>query len=260
MAKDFIATITDHTLLSKEKENELSVIIQNSTSDSSERKKAILELVEGNMRLLVKEAQRYARLCNCDVHDLINEGYIGLHTAAERFDPSKGSAFAGFSTYWIRNSIKKLLSHRQVYIPAYLRVDIGKYKRLTSREEMSNEEIMKKMKINKKRLNAICMANVSVASIHDIIGNSEKPFRIEDALACNNESTDTECDKSDLLNDALNSLTDMERNIVVSQYIENEKKTLHELSLKHGFSAERIRQIKDNSLKKMKQYISSRIE
>ena len=112
-----------HDLLTKDEEQELGHRVQ--TGDHSSRN----ELVQGNLRLVVKMAGRYAALM--PIEDLVQEGNIGLIMAAEKFDPAFGCRFTTYATWWIRQHLLQALSSQSlIRIPKDLHSDVYKVKRL----------------------------------------------------------------------------------------------------------------------------------
>ena len=101
-----------YPLLTREEENALSKKIK------SGDRQALTRLIESNLRLVVKIAQDFQGR-GLELQDLISEGNIGLHTAAKKFDPTKGAKFSYYSSFWIRQNILRAIANhgRLIRVP-----------------------------------------------------------------------------------------------------------------------------------------------
>ncbi len=120
----YLQELSKHKLLSSQEEIELGRRIQAGSE------KALLELVAGNLRLVVSIAKRYMRQ-GMDFEDVIQEGNMGLMLAARKFDPSMGYKFSTYATWWIRQAITRALSNksRTIRLPVHVNEMLFKLRR-----------------------------------------------------------------------------------------------------------------------------------
>lgn len=246
--------------LSAEKEYEIAVRIKNGD------KKALNRFVKANLRFVVSVARNYQNQ-GMSLIDLINEGNLGLIKAAKRFDEKKNFKFISYAVWWIRQAIlQELANHSRIVKVPLNRVaslhKIGKARinleqklyRLPNEKEVAEElgmkigEVNTSIKIgnNHTSLNAPLSYDVN-SSLMDIM--SDEKFEKTDDSAM-------KMSRNKVVSNILSSLTDRERKVIQLYYGINEDSsyTLMEIGLRMKITRERVRQIKDVALKKLKKF------
>lgn len=258
-----------HKLLTKEDEIALGNIIRSNVPDTKEYKEAFNSLLFCNLRLVKKIAMKFAKKTGADIDDLNSEGRIGLMTAIEKYDPEKcrDSRFATYATWWINQKIRiYLMSINTLSVPDYIACDIVKYNAAINRSEIDNQEqidkeIMEKFDWDDKKIHTIKHANVKTVSLSTPVEFSNKTKAVmvgdyvKDSALNPFEEIDNE-DKRKYIIDVIENLTPMEKDIIYSQILNDEKITLRELGEKYNFTCERIRQIRNEVLYKLKNKLS----
>ncbi len=245
-------------LLKNEEEKNLGKLIKEENCVKSRRK-----LIQANLRLVVSIAKRYVGQ-GVLFMDLVQEGSIGLIKAAEKFDYSKNFRFSTYATWWIKQSIIRAIANnsKSIRIPVHMADKIRKYKKVftTLSNELGREptdsEIAERMDISLNRLRKIRQSiilepiSLETAVTDDLcIGDY-----IEDK-SCNSPE---EHAKEDFLKDGLpqlfETLTEREKIVLISRFglATEPPMTLAQLGDKLGYSKERIRQIEDGAIKKLR--------
>ena len=222
------------------------------------------KLVQANLRLVVSIAKKYAGQ-GVLFMDLVQEGSLGLIKAAERFDYSKNFKFSTYATWWIKQTIMRAISNnaRTIRIPVHMTDKIRKYKKVFTTlsfqlgREPLEEEVAEKLGISLKQLinikKSIIKEPISLETpvtddlnIGDYI--EDKSYRSpENQAKCNAIKASIE--------DLLSSLSEREKKIIIHRFgINGEKhRTLEQLGSIMGYSKERIRQLEDGALKKIRE-------
>mmetsp|Transcript_45622 Transcript_45622/g.74373 ORF Transcript_45622/g.74373 Transcript_45622/m.74373 type:complete len:524 (-) Transcript_45622:413-1984(-) len=233
------------------------------------------KLVEGNLRWVVKIASKYARFGHMTLHDLIQEGNVGLVRAAEKFEPDRGYRFTTYATWWIRQSITRALQNNSVAIrvPAHVYEKISKIRRVQAKlsEQLGREatvaEVAQIVKLPVEQMHAVIMAIPRIASVDAAIkSDSGKDGGV--ASADSASMSDFIEDPDDMPDDQVNAslmrddietvlcavLTDREREVVRKRYglDDGKQRTLQELGEEMGVTRERVRQIELKALRKLK--------
>ena len=262
----FVKEIKDLPFLTAERELELGTIIQ-TQEDSKQKSEAIVELVEHNLRLVLKEAFKYSHVSSVPVEELYNAGRLGLIRAAYKYNPVEfKSRFSTYATPWIQQGMRESIhSNGPVYIP--LHIINGKYRKNRMIEEngdMTDAQIMGELSLTAIQLERINMANVSSVSLNATVGNdNDDTTTVGDLMA--DESAEIpgvngiEDQRYEYLEDAMSELDDMSKEIIMSQILYADKVKLSDLGKRYGISGERVRQIKTNALAKLKKKIQCRM-
>ena len=220
--------------------------------------KATHELVNANLKFVISIAKDYQGQ-GLPLSDLISEGNLGLLKAAERFDADRGFRFISYAVWWVRQSIIQSLNDnaRMVRLPAniinkisYLNKEIAKFEYENEREPVYGEIL------DKDKGTATLLFFPKCASLNDVI--NEEGDELIELIPSNTESDDQliidERIKNEL-NKTLAVLDDREREIVESYFGINTKcegMTLEAIGEKYGLTKERIRQIKEKAIRKLK--------
>lgn len=221
------------------------------------------KLVQANLRLVVSIAKKYIGQ-GVLFMDLVQEGNLGLIRAAERFDYRRGFKFSTYATWWIRQTIIRSIANtsKTIRIPVHMSDKIRQFKKIKVNlalelgREPSVEELSKKMNLSVEKVSNIKKAmNREPISLDMPIGED---LFLEDYVPDNITESPHHKAMSSLLhddiNDALSVLSSREEKIIKERFglNGNSVKTLEELGKMFGFSKERIRQIEDTAIRKLR--------
>ena len=253
----YLQEISKETMISAEEEVELAQRIKKGDQKALER------LTKANLRFVVSVAKQYQNQ-GLSLPDLINEGNLGLLKAAERFDETRGFKFISYAVWWIRQSILQAISEqsRIVRLPLNQVGSVNKINREINRFEQLNErrpsvdEIAEKVDLPQDKIDEAMSINghhISVDapfvegednSLLDVMTNTESPEADKELV---DESLKSE------IQTALNALNERERNVVEASYgINQPELTLEEIGSKFGLTRERVRQIKEKAIRKLR--------
>jgi RNA polymerase primary sigma factor len=228
-----------------------------------EAERAKDKLVTANLRFVVSVAKQYQHQ-GLSLTDLIDEGKIGLIKAAQKFDETRGFKFISYAVWWIRQSILQAISEqsRIVRLPlnqvgSYNKInrEISKFEQLNERRP-SLDEIAEHIDLPAEKIDeamSVSGHHVSVDapfvegednSLLDVMVNEDIPSTDKDLVM---ESLKSE------IRHALSILTDRERKVIEDSYgINGQELTLEEIGVKYGLSRERVRQIKEKAIRKLR--------
>ncbi|WP_295883105.1 RNA polymerase sigma factor RpoD/SigA [uncultured Anaerococcus sp.] len=232
---------------------------------------ALAALVEKNQGLVRSRASYFYRSHgnDLDLEDLVQSGMLGMIRAAEKFDLTLGYKFTTYAYKWIDKAIRKAINKEghTIRIPAGKYLKLNKLKQiLKANPEASDEEIYKileKEGIDKKQADDLFLINRNQVNSTSLNINLDSEDSTGDELMdmVGDESTPVdmlilERDMENFLMQALEQLTERERQIIIYRYgLDNEKpKTLEEIGSIYDLSRERIRQIENQALGKLKEY------
>ena len=261
----YLHEISKEDLLTADQEVELARRIRKKDEEALEK------LIRSNLRFVVSVAKQYQNQ-GLSLPDLINEGNLGLIKAARRFDETRGFKFISYAVWWIRQSILQALAEqaRIVRLPLNKIGSINKINRalaeleqrherepsiheISKTLELAPEEIKEALKHSNKPLSMDAPLNEEEEdSMYDILESNENPSPDENLI---NESLNREIER------ALSSLTEREAKIIRLYYGLGNKHpfTLEEIGEKINLTRERVRQIKEKAIKRLKHTTRNKI-
>ena len=253
----YLQEIGHEELISVDEEVELAQRIRQGD------RKALEKLTKANLRFVVSVAKQYQNQ-GLSLPDLINEGNVGLIKAAEKFDETRGFKFISYAVWWIRQSILQAIAEqsRIVRLPLNQVGSVNKINRVLNKFEQEHErrpsidEIADKIDIPQDKIEEAMKANgkhVSMDapfadgednSLLDVLPNLDSPMADKTLVI---ESLREE------INRALLTLNDRERNIIQAFFgINQPEMTLEEIGTKYGLTRERVRQIKEKAIRRLR--------
>ena len=259
--KIYLQQIGKIPLLSAEQELEVAKKIKEKNDDEAKE-----TLVNANLRLVVSIAKKYIGR-GLSFLDLIQEGNMGLMKAAEKFDYAKGYKFSTYATWWIQQSITRAIADKSriIRLPVHMIETLSKIKKVTvdltteSGKVPSKEEIAYRVGIPVSKLTSLIKAAQSTISIETPATAKDESSKLGDFIV--DESTmspDSRVSQENLFEDIqkmLNQLSPKERDVLIMRYGLNDdgnRKTLEEIGSRYGVSRERIRQIENRAISKLK--------
>lgn len=272
----YFTNLSEHPLLSKKEEQEIGFKIRawkdfpKAGQQTRKNGRAALKtLVECNLRLVIKIAKDYRNL-GLDFADLVCEGNFGLIKAAERFDPSHGTRFSTYCSYWIKQAIRRGLSNksRTIRLPVGLidqqkkvRNFINDFTEKNTRPP-SSSEICEHFNLCRIKLSILLDADKSTLSLDSPPPSSEESNStlsdtIPDVLVKTPDSLASISSDNNILELCLKKLNRRERAIIEYRFgLKNKNyETLEKIGIRFRVTRERIRQIEEAALRKLRFWI-----
>ena len=256
--KSYMENISRYPLIGVEDEVRLAEMIHN--ADPEQKKQAAQTLIQSNLRLVVKIAHDFKGI-GLPLMDLISEGNIGLMRSVYKFDPALGAKFSSYAAWWIKQSMHRALSNqtRTIRIPVQTGAKIRKIRQ--TREKLTAElgrepldsELAAELHFSKRTVNMLRHAESSTFSLNDPIKSGENDTfeeLIADPNAKSPEKQVSDADSFQRLHVAMTLLDEREREVINLRFFRF--KTLEQVSVMINRTRERVRQIQNQALAKMR--------
>ncbi len=259
--KLYLREIGQVKLLTPEQEIELAARIKKGDKRAREL------MIKANLRLVVKIARDYEGI-GLPLLDLISEGNIGLMKAVERFDPAKGGKLSTYGSWWIKQSIKRALANQSktIRLPVHLVDKISKMRRAAMKlqeilgREPTDEELADDIGISPQRVAQLRTAAIRPASLDAPIGDDESNNYaevVQDENAFSPYEQLEEKTVTTMLQEMVETLDPRESMILRYRFglDGGGEKTLEDVGTKFGVTRERVRQIQNIALRKLRRKI-----
>ncbi|MDD5347832.1 MAG: sigma-70 family RNA polymerase sigma factor [Candidatus Omnitrophica bacterium] len=260
--KTYLKEVRTIALLKPEEEIDLAKKIKR--GDEQARKK----MIRSNLRLVINIAKKYIHL-GIPLLDLIEEGNLGLMKAVDKFNPKKGFRFSTYGAWWIRQGIIRAIAQqgKMVRLPVYVNEMLTKWKKtkekLTQklRRPPTDEEIAKKMHIPRDKIEEINLwLSTKTSSLEAPIGEEDENQVLDlvenDSVIAPDAAVEAVFDK-ERVDNLLEKMTDRERQVLDMRFglLTGKTHTLADVAKKMGVSRERVRQIEEEALKKLRHFV-----
>jgi RNA polymerase primary sigma factor len=255
----YMNSIRNVPLLTKEEERDLALKF------AAGDKKAKEKLVNANLRLVIMAAKKYNLHTSLSFEDLIQEGNMGLMRAVDTYDVSKGFRFSTYAMYWIKQSISRAMLNcgRTIRVPIHMLERKSKYTKVVKEltellgREPNIAEIAEKMELKLEEVKEIETLVKDPVSLSTSL-NDEDDGTLEDLVADpNQDRPDDRIDnelRAKAINSVLETLGEREKNVIIARFGLNgtRAKTLEEIAAEYKLTKERIRQIEQAALHKLR--------
>ncbi len=232
---------------------------------------ALEKLTKANLRFVVSVAKQYQNQ-GLSLPDLINEGNLGLIKAAQRFDETRGFKFISYAVWWIRQSILQALAEqsRIVRLPLNQVGSLNKIKKISSKLEQeyertpSSDEIAESLEVPEHKIDAALKISTKYVSMDAPLTQDEDLKFLDVFVTEDTAPTDSELLKESLgkeIQRSLATLSEKERDVINLYYGigTNHEYTLEEIGAKFDLTRERVRQIKEKAIRRLKHNSRSRL-
>ena len=261
----YLQDIGKEELITAEQEVYLAQKIKTGDQDALEK------LTKANLRFVVSVAKQYQNK-GLSLPDLINEGNLGLIKAARRFDETRGFKFISYAVWWIRQSILQALAEqsRIVRLPLNQVGSLNKIKKASSKLEQrfervpSVDEIAESLEVPEYKINAVMKIGKRTISMDAPLAQDEDVKFLDIYLNDENPSTDQELIRQSLAKEiqrSLATLSEKERNVINLYYGIGMSYglTLEEIGAKFNLTRERVRQIREKAIRRLKHASRSKL-
>jgi RNA polymerase primary sigma factor len=244
----YLKVIRKIKVMTPERERELSKIMQSENISEKQKESIKKEILEGNLRFVITVAKQYQNQ-GVDFPDLVAEGNIGLMKALNNFDWSKNLRFISYAVWWVRQSILQSLNEhsRTIRIPVNVVQDLHKEKKRVEKTDGRMEDKFANLPYT---INLETQINEEGDTLIDLIENKDS-MRPDEVFNTSQQLRDG-------LVNILNILDEREKQIVEDYYgISGTPRTLEDIGSDFNLTKERVRQIKEKALRKLRNESSS---
>ncbi len=260
--KLYLNEIAKTPLLTVQEEIELAARIKKGDEEAEQH------MIKANLRLVVKIARDYDNL-GLPLLDLIDEGNMGLMKAVTRFDPAKGGKLSTYGSWWIKQSIKRALANQSktIRLPVHLVDKISKMRRVAMHmqeelgREPTDEELAEEMHMTAARVVQLRTAAIRPASLDAPVGDTADSDTLSDLVEDGHAHTPYEDLEEKTVNSMLRQLLDTlshrEAEILKFRFglDGGDVRTLEDVGTKFGVTRERVRQVQNVALDRMRRMI-----
>ncbi|MCR5159703.1 MAG: RNA polymerase sigma factor RpoD/SigA [Prevotella sp.] len=253
----YLQEIGKEELISPDEEVELAQRIKKGDKNALER------LTKANLRFVVSVAKQYQNQ-GLSLPDLINEGNVGLIKAAEKFDETRGFKFISYAVWWIRQSILQAIADqsRIVRLPLNQVGSVNKINRALNKFEQENErrpsaqELSEHIDLPQEKIDEAMSANTRHVSVDAPLSNDEDGSLLDLLVNTDAPLADSHLVDESLkaeIDHALLTLKERERGIIKAYFgIGEPEQTLDEIGARFGLTRERVRQLKEKALQRLR--------
>ena len=262
----YLQEIGQFPLLTPQQEIDLARKIKKGDAAARER------MINGNLRLVVTIARDYVNL-GMPLLDLISEGNIGLTKAVERFDPARGAKLSTYAMWWIKQSIKRALANQSktIRLPVHLADKVAKIRRISVQmsdglgREPTDDELGEELGIEGEKVTRLKRLGIRPASLEGPVGDDDAT-EFGELIADEEAETPFESlrdkDEVDEMDGLLDVLDKREQKIIAQRFglDGGTPKTLEDVGNNIGVTRERIRQLQNSALAKLRRALSKKEE
>ncbi|MGD8322438.1 MAG: RNA polymerase sigma factor RpoD/SigA [Gemmatimonadota bacterium] len=255
----YLRDVSRHELITPDREKELGALAQKGDEE------AIQELARANLRFVISVAKKYQNR-GVSLTDLIQEGNVGLVTAARKFDPEQGVKFISYAVWWIRQAILASLANhgRAVRVPLNRASDLARIFREKERlkqekgREPTTEELAEATDLTPELVESLQTLNAAEIRLDAPIGDSEDSQLVERFITEEAAEPEVEVEGrllTEAITDALSTLEARDAKVLRLYFgLEGEREhTLEEIGNMLGVTRERIRQLRDRALRRLRE-------
>ncbi len=255
----YLQEVSKYDLITPEEEIRLARLAQKGDTE------AIQRLCQANLRFVISVAKKYQGR-GLPLSDLIQQGNLGLVTAAVKFDPDQGVKFISYGVWWIRQAILSALAHhgRSVRIPLNRAAELSKIMKTRQAlkedldREPTSEEIARRLEMKPETVEMLEALNAGEVRLDAPIGDSEDSSLVERFISEDSPPAVAEVEQRllrDEIDEALSTLRERDALVLRLYYGlgDDREHTLEEIGQKLGITRERVRQLRDRALKELRE-------
>ena len=261
--KLYLKEIKDIPLLTADEEKQLATRIKK--GDAAARKK----MIQSNLRLVINIARRYGHM-GLPLLDLIEEGNLGLMKAVEKFDPKRGYRFSTYGSWWVKQYITRAIANqaKTIRVPVYMMETISRWKKIQERltQRLGRKprigEVARAMRMPAKKVRELSEMISRTASLDAPIGEDESGSfmdLIEDETSASPVDEFGKILRHERIQSLLEKMNKREREILSLRFglEDGVTRTLSDTAKRFGITRERVRQIENAAMKKLRSYLAS---
>lgn len=262
----YLQEVNKFNTLSEEEEKSLFLSFANGNIAAKNK------IIEANLKLVISIAKLYKNTVSFSLLDLIQEGNIGLSIAVDKYDPSRGVRFSTCAAWYIKQAISRAVENKNksIRVPSYVQETLNKIKKVERQlaiqyeREPTAEEVAQHLNLSEEDILKIQKYNSDICSLDIPVGNDEEGSLGDLIIDENNLNPEQFLEleaKKEIINQALSSLEPREKEIIQYRYglIDGKVYTLEQIGKKFNLTKERIRQIEDGALRKLRNPLRANI-